>query len=43
MQPVEFYFLVLPLASLVFVLVVVLVYYARKDSEKKTNRNAVIE
>jgi len=31
MDPLQFYFLILPLAILVFILVIVVVYYARKE------------
>ena len=33
MDPNQFYYLILPLASLVFILVLVVVYYARKESK----------
>ena len=35
MDPNQFYFLILPLASLVFILVIVVVYYARKENNKE--------
>jgi hypothetical protein len=35
MDPNQFYFLILPLASIIFILVAVVVYYARSDNEKR--------
>jgi len=32
MDPNQFYFLILPLASLVFILVIIVLYYARKEN-----------
>jgi hypothetical protein len=43
MQPSEFYFLVLPLASIVFILVAVIAYYAREDSNKKLTEMHLID
>ena len=35
MDPNQFYFLILPLASLVFILVIVILYYATKENNKE--------
>ena len=35
MDPNQFYFLILPWASIVFIWVAVVVYYAKKDNDKK--------
>ena len=35
MDPNQFYFFILPLASLVFILVILVVYYARKENNKE--------
>jgi hypothetical protein len=32
MNPNQFYFLILPLASLVFILIIIVLYYARKEN-----------
>ena len=32
MEPNQFYFLILPLTSLVFILVIIILYYARKEN-----------
>ena len=37
MEPMEFYFLILPLAGLVALLLIILVHFARKDKTIKPN------